>query len=212
MKTICLQICLILSVILLNGCDSTEGYRHTSFDFSSLDKVAVLSAEGTGMSLAARNQISDLFAMELLKKGYSPIERSQIDALLAEGEFQRGELTTTQNAAEAGRILSVPAVMMVNVAKFKEDINMSAKLVKVEDGSILWMGTGTGTTGKTLATIAGAAAGAVVGVASTGEDDQIIGGVAGGVLGGVAGNLMSPQESKKAQQIISKMCVDLPQR
>jgi len=199
-------------VILLNGCDSTEGYRHTSFDFSSLDKVAVLSAEGTGMSLAARNQISDLFAMELLKKGYSPIERSQIDALLAEGEFQRGELTTTQNAAEAGRILSVPAVMMVNVAKFKEDINMSAKLVKVEDGSILWMGTGTGTTGKTLATIAGAAAGAVVGVASTGEDDQIIGGVAGGVLGGVAGNLMSPQESKKAQQIISKMCVDLPQR
>jgi outer membrane lipoprotein SlyB len=102
--------------------------------------------------------------------------------------------------------------VVVNIPKFSEDINMTAKMIDVEDGSILWMGSGSGTTGRTVSTIVGAAAGAAVGALSTGKDEQVLGGVAGAVLGGVAGRALSPQQAQKAQKIIKKICLTMPSR
>jgi len=209
---IILNLSLVAAVFLLSGCPSSESYSRSGYNFAELDKVAVLDVQGQLKSEASKNQIADFFSMELLKKGYSPIERTQVQSILTEQQFQASEVTRADEAAQAGRILNVPAVLLVNVPAFGENISITAKLIDVEDGSILWMGTGTGTTGKLLSTIAGAATGAAVGVATTGDDDQVIGGVAGGVLGGVAGRALSPQETKKAKEIISMICKDLPQR
>lgn len=205
-------ILLVSFSLLLYSCQSTESYSRSGFDFSSIDKVAVLDVQGKLKSEAAKNQIADFFTMELLKKGYSPIERSRVQAILKEQEFQASESTTSDEAVKMGEILNVPVVMMVSVPEFSENVTMTAKLVDVEDGSILWMGSGEGSTNKTLATIAGAAAGVAVGIGVTGEDDDVVGGVAGGVLGGVAGRMLTPQEAKMAQEIIKKMCKDLPQK
>ena len=105
-------------------------------------------------------------------------------------------------------------VLVINVPKFNEEINMTAKMINVEDGSILWLGSGEGSTNKTLATIFGAAAGAGAGVMVAGDDsdNKVVGGVIGGVLGGVAGRALSPQQSKKVKQIVNKMCKELPYR
>jgi hypothetical protein len=103
-------------------------------------------------------------------------------------------------------------VLFINIPKFKESFSLTAKMVDVENGSILWMGSGEGTTGKTLATIAGAAAGAVVGVAVSGHDDRVLGGIAGGVLGGAAGNLLTPNQEKAVRQVTTKICKTLPDR
>ena len=91
-------------------------------------------------------------------------------------------------------------------------MNMTVKMIDVEDGGILWMGSGSGRTGKTLATIFGAAAGAAAGVAVAGDDDEVLGGVIGGVLGGAAGQALSPQRAVQVQKIIKKICIEMPPR
>lgn len=211
MKILCLYT-LLGVVLLVGGCTTGESHVRAGFDFGMLDKIAVVDVVGDIKGEAAKNQIGDFFVMELLKKGYAPVERSQVKSLLKEQKFQATEITTSDGAARAGRILNVPTVLIINIPNFKEEMNMTVKMVDVEDGSILWMGSGSGTTGRTLSTIFGAAAGAAGGAAVAGENDQLVGAVAGGVLGGVAGRALSPQTAEKARKIVAKICKSLPYR
>lgn len=198
--------------IFAAGCTSSEGHFRQDYDYSTVQKIAVIDVIGPVGGEAARNQIADFFSMELLKKGYSPIERAQVHILLKEQEFQASAVTSAEDAARAGQVLNVPVALIINVPKFGEDIQMTAKMVDVEDGSVLWMSSGQGKGGKTLGTIFGAAAGAVVGYTASGKDDRVLGTVAGGVLGGAAGNLLTPDEAQKVQEIAKKMCQTLPPR
>jgi len=204
----------IFSTFLLQvaGCTTAESQAKAGFDFSGLDKVAVVDVIGDIGGETARNQVSDFFVMELLKKGYSAVERAQVQNLLKEQKFQQSEVTTAQSAAQAGKILNVPAVLIVNIPALKEEMSITAKMINVEDGSILWMASGSGTTGRTLSTVTGAVIGAGAGAAAAGEDEETVGAIAGGVLGGVAGRALSPQTAEKAKEIIKKMCQSLPYR
>ena len=150
--------------------------------------------------------------MELLKKGFAPVERAQVWAILEEQKFQTSGETSSEDAAKAGRILNVPAVMLINIPVYDENISMSAKIVNVEDGSILWVGSGSGSTGRMMSTIFGAAAGAGAGAAIGGHGHHEVGGIAGGVLGGAAGYGLSPQQAEQFQKIIKKVCENLPER
>ena len=213
MKVICAYV-FVIAVLLAGGCSSGESYVKTGYNFAGLDKIAVVDVQGDVGGEAAKNQIADFFAMELMKRGYTPVERAQVQSLLKEHKFQASDLTTNEGSARAGRILNVPVVLVVNIPNFGEEMSMTAKMIDVEDGSVLWAGSGVGSTGRTLATIAGAAGGAVAGVAIAGGDsnDRAIGGIAGGVLGGVAGRALSPQKAQQAQEMIKKTCKSLPYR
>jgi len=137
-----------------------------------------------------------------------------MQSLLKEQEFQASDLTTNDGAARAGQILNVPVVLVVNIPNFDEEMSMTAKMIDVEDASIIWAGSGTGRTGRTLGTIFGAVAGAVGGAVIAGGDssDRAAGAIAGGVLGGVAGQALSPQKAEQAQKVIKSMCKSLPYR
>lgn len=213
MKINCVYV-LVIAILLIGGCSSGESYVKAGYDFTGLDKIAIADVQGDVSGEAAKNQIADFFGMELLRRGYMPIERAQVQSLLEEYEFQASDLTTDEGAARAGRILNVPVVFVVNIPNFGEEMSITAKMIDVEDGSVLWAGSGFGRTGRTLATIVGAAGGAAAGVAVAGgdSDDRAIGGIAGGVLGGVAGQALSPQKAQKAQETIKKMCKSLPYR
>ena len=215
MKIVC--VCaLAVAVMFIGGCSSGESYIKAGYDFTKLDKVAVVDVQGDIKGEPVKNQIADFFAMELLKKGFAPVERAQVQTLLKEQKFQTSGLTSPEGAAGAGKILNVPAVLLVNIPNFGEEMSMTAKMIDIEDGSILWMGSGSGKTGKFLSAIfgtaAGAGAGAAAGAAVGGRDSTVIGGVAGGVLGGVTGHELSPQKAEKAQEIIKKICKSLPPR
>ncbi len=214
MRTLC--VCTLLVVLVTGGCASQKGesYARAGFNFSTLDKVAVLEVSGAVRGEAAKNQIADFFNMELVKRGYTPVVRSEVQALLKEQEFQASDITSDAGAAKAGEILNVPAVLLVNIPTYKEEMNMTAKIISVEDGGILWVGSASGSTGKTLSTIVGAAAGAAVGAVAAGGDtrDRVAGGVIGGVLGGVAGNALSPQQAEQVQKLIKKLCENMPPR
>jgi len=202
---------------MLAGCASEKGesVMMAGFDFSSISKVAVLDPSGDVYGETKKNQIADFFIMELMSKGYTCIARTQMKQLLDEQDFQSSDVTSEVDAVKIGKILNVPVVMMVNIPRFEQKIDVTAKLVRVEDGTILWVGEGSGSTGKTLSTIAGAALGAAAGAVVAGGDssDRVVGGVIGGVVGGVAGNALSPEQAEQFRKIIKKkVCKDLPAR
>jgi len=203
---------LVIAILFAGGCSSGRGesFSRVGYNFSTIDKVAIVAVEGTLSSELAKNQIADLFAMELLKKGYAPKERANVAALLMEQGFQASELITEAGAAEAGKILNVPAVLIINVPLFGDEIFISAKMVDIEDSSILWLGSGTGKTGGFFGL--GSLWGAGADVSS--EEDALFGGIgiAGGVLGGAEDLPLSPQEVERAQRIIRRMCSTLPSR
>jgi hypothetical protein len=201
---------LVMAVVLIGGCASSgESYSRAGYNFSNMDKIAIVAIEGAIESELAKNQIADLFAMEFLKKGFAPVERDQVRILLEDKQLQASELTTEAGAAETGKILNVPAVLIVIIPHFGKEISMTAKLVDVEDGSILWLGRGSGKTGGFLGLGRLWGAGAAV----SREDEELFGGVVGGVMGGAAtGQPLSPKETERAQRIIKKMCATLPSR
>ncbi|MEN6335455.1 MAG: hypothetical protein ABFE01_14490 [Phycisphaerales bacterium] len=207
----------LLTALAVAGCASSEAESQAvaGYNFGNLDKIAIVEVTGRVYGETAKNQISNLFTMALMKKGYTFIERKDVKAILKEQEFQASDLTTDAGAAKAGQILNVPAVVMIDIPKFKgEKMEMSAKLIDVENGTILWMGTGSGSTGKGLATVGGAIAGAAAGAVLAGGDsgDRVVGGVIGGVVGGVAGNALSPSLEKQVKKVVAKVVKDFPSR
>lgn len=209
-----LVICLSMMVVVcVAGCATGRSVVKPGYDFGLIERVAVVQVDGALRSNTARNQVADYFNSELLERGYNPIERAQVEALLSEQEFQASDLTSAAGIARAGQILNVDAVVLVNIGSFGEEISMTAKLVDVEDASILWVGEGSGGTGSTVGTIAGAALGAGTGVALGGtRRGRIVGGAVGGVLGGVAGRALSRQELTATRKVIGKLCRALPSK
>ena len=216
---------LAIAVLLIGGCNSTqESSSRTGYDFSAVDKVAIVAVEGTVRSEAARDQIADFFAMELLKKGYAPMGRAQVRALLKEQVTEPEELTTPEGAIEAGQLLNVPGVLTIEIPHFSEEIAITSKLINVEDGSILWLASGSGKAPGSFPDIFWFASGeqADAGIGLGGEDDRLLGGPIdggpigggpmGGVLGSVSGQALTTKEAKKAQSIVKKMCSSLPSK
>ncbi len=203
---------LVIAILFAGGWSSGRGqsFSRVGYNFNTVDKVAIVAVEGAVRSEQAKNQIADLFAMELLKKGYAPKERATVAALLREQGFQPSELTTKAGATEAGKILNVPAVLVIDVPHFGDEIFVSAKMVDIEDSSILWLGSGTDKTGGFLDF--GSLWGAGASVSS--EEEELFGGlgITGGVLGGAEDLPLSPQEIERAQRVIRKMCSTLPSR
>ena len=198
-------------IVIAGGCSSGEGYFRAGYDFEQVDKIAIVDVVGDVAGEVAKNQIADFFAMELLRKGFAPVERAQVQSILKEQKFQASDLTSSAGVARAGEILNVPVVMVINVPQFDEEMNMTAKMLDVEDASVLWLGSGTGNVGSTLGTITGATVGAVAG-AVVADNEPEAGAVVGGVLGGVAGQALSPQKAEVAREVAKKICRTLPER
>ena len=211
MKITCLY-ALLVAALLVSGCSSGESYFRAGYNFDEVDKVAVVDVLGDVTGEAAKNQIADFFVMELLKKGYAPVERAHVQSILKEQDLQMSELTSSKGVARAGQILNVPTIVVINIPNLGEEMSITAKMIDVEDGSILWMASGSGKTGRTLFTIGGAAAGAAAGAAVSGADDRVLGGIAGGVLGGIAGQGLSAQKAEQVHKTVKKMCKSLPLR
>ncbi len=205
------------AVLMASGCASQDGesFVKPGYDFSTVTRVAVLPPEGMTYNAGVSNQIATYFEMELMRKGYNCVSRTEINRVVKEQELQASGITSSEGIATAGRIWNTPVVMIVNVPEFDEKISLTAKLVTVEGGDLLWVGEGSGGTGKTMSTIVGAVGGAVVGVLLAGDDssDQVAAGVAGGILGGVAGNAIAPSVEKKFKKIVrDEVCAGLPPR
>ncbi len=199
---------LLIAILFIGGCASgrAESHSRAGYNFSMLDSVAIVAVEGALTSQAAKNQIAEYFEMELLKKGYAPKEWSNIAAALEEQEVKAEDLSTEEGLAEAAEIVNVPAILIVNIPHFGDEIFITAKMVDVTDGSVLWIGSGTSKTGGILGLGSGWGSRAR-------EENELFGGINAGVMGGgVSASALSPKEAENAQRLIKRICNTLPSR
>ncbi len=208
-------VCILsITALIAGGCISRSHSLRSSYDFSQVEKIAIVAVEGAVTSETAKDQIADIFAMELLDKGYSPIGRAQVRAKLREQELESSELTTSEAAVEAGLILKVPVVMVVEIPHFNEEITMTAKLIDVEDGSIIWMGK---SSGRAARSVPGAFLGVITGSGSStsggGSDNyDLMSGPIAELFGGQANPALTPEEEQKIQRIVRSICASMPIR
>ena len=81
----------------------------------SAQRVAVLDFNaGVGVSQADVDGISAIFNTYFSPKGYTLVERTQIDRVIDEQNFQRGKLTQAQ-MVRIGEILNVSKVVIGDV-------------------------------------------------------------------------------------------------
>ena len=197
---------LAVAVLLIGGCTaSQESSSRIGYDFTGVDKVAIVAVEGAVTSEAAKDQIADFFSIELLDKGYAPLGRTQVRAQLREQEPDSESLITSETAVQVGLILDVPAVFAIKIPHFGEEISITAQMISVEDGSTLWLASGSGRGKRALSN--------VFGFGSKGRSDsQLLGDVMGGPspLAGPIDMPLTPEEAEKAQAIIKSMCRSLP--
>lgn len=197
---------LVIAVLLIGGCRTQqESSFRAGYDFSGVTKVAIVSVEGAVTSEAAKDEIADFFAIELLERGYAPIGRAQVRAALAEQETEDAitDLTTPEGAVEAGLALDVPAVLTIKIPHFGDEISISATMIDVEDRSILWLATDTGRGGGRFTIFSSKSSGS--------ENEGLLGPIMGDVMGSTDQPL-SPQDAERAQRIVKNMCRSLPSK
>jgi len=201
-------------VCTLSACASGSSFVRPGYDFHSVGKTAVLLTSSNIGDPAVQAEVADLFAMHLLSKGYDVIDRANIADLMKEAEFQNASGITSPEGRAKLAIHNVSAVVVTNVSQLGDEISMTAKMVDVESGSLLWAGEGTGSMRRWLAPVGGgllgAGAGAVTGAVIGGTRGAIIGGVAGGAGGATAGAALQPAEAKLLRRVIAKTCRALP--
>ncbi len=99
-----------------------------------------------------QRQVEDEFLQVLLDKGYSLVSRSDIASVVKEQQFQRSGLTE-DNATKLGKLLNVPAVLVVRITECTAEsqrvarvpnqvlmgrVSLGARLINVETGLISW--------------------------------------------------------------------------
>ena len=196
---------LAIALLLIGGCRSQqESSFRAGYDFSAVNKVAIVSVEGAVASEVAKDEIADFFAIELLEQGYAPMGRAQVRASLVEQETEDEiiDLTTSEGAVAAGLLLDVPAVLTVRIPHFGKEVSITATMIDVDDGSILWLANGTGNGGGGFSSIFGSKS-------RSSENEGLLGPIMGDVMG-VSDEPLTPEDAERAQRIVKKICRSLP--
>lgn len=102
----------------------------------SAQRIAVLDFNaGAGVSQADVDGISAIFNTYFSPKGYTLVERTQIDRVIDEQRFQRESLTQSQ-MVRIGEILNVSKVVIGDVNMVMNQYNVDVRVVNVESGTI----------------------------------------------------------------------------
>ena len=128
------------------------------FNTQTLTKLAVFVQRGDFYDVPRGSDrlMEDEFISALFRKGYAVASRSDLEAVMRESRFQNSGLTE-KDAAQIGRMLNVPGVLLININQFKitsdntytyngqnvywyQQIALGARLVSVEKAENLWIG------------------------------------------------------------------------
>ncbi len=209
MKRGMLLLLFVALVAPLAGCSfvtSMDVAVASDFWSRKVQKVAVVHISGQVHGEAMQALVGDTLAMQFIRKGYDVSERKQAFVVFQEQQRASQGMNIDQVAVQAGKLLGVDAVLVMNIPKFGKETQMSLKMLDVRDGKILYVVVATGNTGKTFWTVVGTITGGVVG-AYAGDS---VGALVGGVAGGVAGNTMTPSKESAIRRLIEAICKKLP--
>lgn len=103
---------------------------------SNAQRIAVLDFNaGVGVSQADVDGISAIFNTYFSPKGYTLVERTQIDKAIDEQNFQRGRFTESQ-MVKIGQILNVSNVVIGDINIVANQYNVDVRVINVQSGTI----------------------------------------------------------------------------
>jgi hypothetical protein len=209
-----LTVLCLVALTVLPACATAKGESHLSstYDLSRINKIAVVDGNNPSYKPEVRQVLMDSFQYEFFKKGWNPVERSNIQAAIDEMGFQNSEFTSQTDRLQIGSILNVSALVVVNIASAGDQISITSKMFDVETGEIIWMGTGDGDLKSGTSGLLGALGGAAVGAAIGGSNNRGVGAAVGGIAGAAAGSFMTPSEMENAKRVVTKVCEMIPLR
>lgn len=107
-------------------CSISQGQRIAVINFNA----------GAGISQNDVDGISSIFNTYFMPKGYTLVERTQIDRVINEQGFQRGSFTQTE-MVRLGEILNVSKVVVGDISIIMGEYNVDVRVVDVRSGSIV---------------------------------------------------------------------------
>lgn len=200
----------LATLTVLPACATAKGtsYINTNYDLGRVDRIAVVDGNNPSYRPEIRQSLIDSFQLQFLKRGWNPVDRSNIQQAIDEMDFQGSDITASTNVRKIGSILNVSAVVIINIGSVGNEISISAKMLDVETGEIIWQGEGDGDikagTSGLLGALGGAAIGAVIG------DSE--GAIAGAIGGAALGTFLTPSELENAKKVVAAVCEMIPQR
>ena len=210
MKRVLLAICLLLCAIPAAAHGQAPARKRIAvLDF---DYATVRSNVGDiwGADVDIGKGIADMLIADLVRNGtYAVIERSKLDQVLTEQNFQQSNRADASTAAQLGRLLGVDAIVVGAITQFGSDdkkvgvgggvrvggiglggigrrtskavVGIDARIIDIKTAEILGVATGFGQSKRSGATLAGGVA--VRGVAAGGAFDMSSSNFASTILG-----------------------------
>ena len=120
---------LLITVLLLSisTVQSQVRMRIAIFDFKA----------GAGVENSMVNSLSDMLINSMFSTNhYTIVERTQIDKIIREQGFQKGEITEDVSV-KIGQILNVKAIVLGTVIQLGGEYNLDIRLVDVENGELI---------------------------------------------------------------------------
>jgi curli biogenesis system outer membrane secretion channel CsgG len=130
-------------------------YKKPGTDFALYRKIAVLNFECANTAIG--QEVSDIFAFSLRKKGYDVIDRSRIKAIIDEAMLSQSGLTdsnltllklrgansvlvgsVTRYDCEQSRMLIPTRMGPIGGSKNLCQVSLSIKMLDVSNGDIIW--------------------------------------------------------------------------
>lgn len=167
-KYLTLLIYLVVLCLLFGGCATSRMAVKEGYDFSKVKRIGVLDFVDFQGSDSSGEAVADEFVRHLMKKKFDVIERSQLNALLAEQSLRMTSEPDLSTLAKAGKELGIDLFITGTVTKYFPDrsyivilgeetddytledelkthtlitdaeVGVSARMVDVESGSIVW--------------------------------------------------------------------------
>ncbi|MCF7975225.1 MAG: hypothetical protein K9N55_15530 [Phycisphaerae bacterium] len=136
---------LLATVVGLVGCSSyyttpANSYLRVGYDLSQVDQVGMVNVVGAVQSDVVSKQIEDAFTAQILQKGYAPVVSEFLTRQLMQIQFEGSTMSPEVFAIEAGRALDYSTMLVINVPNFSDEISITAKLLDVKSGSVIWIG------------------------------------------------------------------------
>jgi hypothetical protein len=208
---------LMLSLLpALVACSTTSGESvfNANYDLNRVQRVAIVDGGTATYKVETRQALIDTFQMEFMRQGWSIVERVNIERAFDEIDFQNRDITTEAGRKQLGSVLNVQALTIINIGRTGDDLSLTAKMVDVETGELIWSASGEGAVNSGLSTTAGVLGGVIVGgaIGHNSGDNAGAGAVLGGIAGGAVGNSLAPSQMENAKKVVRKVCETLPKK
>jgi curli biogenesis system outer membrane secretion channel CsgG len=147
---------ILLTFVLLSACTaSVQSYKRPGVRFSDYKRIAVVRFDCS--DYGAGQEVADTFGLELMRRGFNVIERSQLRAVINEEALVQSGLI--ESAKAALKVSGVDSIVVGSISSYNCrpgtivagslvlstnncHVSLSMKMLDVQTGDILWAANG----------------------------------------------------------------------